>query len=99
VGLLGNVDAVIAKAQKGPVLRQVRLETVGSGRVRVAMPTTVSASYSIATQRPAAIDKVFGVEKVAPPVLVGHLGPTGDSQVRLDVDTGIAGQFMLMPAK
>jgi hypothetical protein len=42
---------------------------------------------------------VFGVEKVAPPVLVGHLGPTGDSQVRLDVDTGIAGQFMLMPAK
>jgi hypothetical protein len=99
VGLLGNVDAVIAKDQKGPVLRQVRLEAIGNGRVRVAMPTTVTASYSIATQQPAVIDKVFGVEKVAPPVLVGHLGPAGDSQVRLNVDTGIAGQFVLLPAK
>ena len=99
VGLLGDVDAVIAKEQKGPALRHVRLEAVGSGRVRVAMPTTVGASYSIATQRPAAIDPVFGVQKVAPPVLIGHLGPAGDSQVRLDVDTGIAGQFVLLPAK
>jgi hypothetical protein len=99
VGLLGNVDAVIAKAQKGPVLRQVRLKAVGSGKVRVAMPTTVSASYSIATQRPAAIDKVFGIEKVSPPSLVGHLGPSGESSLRLDVDTGIAGQFILLPAK
>lgn len=99
VGLLGNVDAVIAKTQKGPVLRQVRLKTAGSGRVRVAMPTTVSASYIIATQRPATIDKVFGVEKVSPPSLVGHLGPSGDSDLRLAVDTGIAGQFILLPAK
>ena len=56
VGLLGNVDAVIAKVQNGPALRQVRLQAIGSGRVRVAMPTTVGASYSIATQLPAAID-------------------------------------------
>jgi hypothetical protein len=98
-GLLGNVDAVIAKTQKGPVLRQVRLKTAGSGRVRVAMPTTVSASYSIATQRPAVIDKVFGVENVSAPSLVGHLGPGGDSDLRLEVDTGIAGQFILLPAK
>ena len=99
VGLLGNIDAVIAKAQKGPGLRQVRLKTVGSGNVRVAMPTTVGASYIIATQRPAAIDKAFGVEKVSPPSLIGHLGPSGDSYLRLDVDTGIAGQFILLPAK
>jgi hypothetical protein len=99
VGLLGNVDAVIAKVQNGPALRQVRLQAIGSGRVRVAMPTTVGASYSIATQVPAAIDAVFGVEKVAPPMLIGHLGPAGDSHVRLDVDTGIAGQFVLQPEK
>jgi hypothetical protein len=99
VGLLGNVDAVIAKVQKGPARRQVRLEAIGNGRVRVAMPTTVGVSYSIATQRPAAIDAVFGIEKVAPPMLIGHLGPAGDSQLRLDVDTGIAGHFVLLPAK
>ena len=99
VGLLGKVDAVIAKVQNGPARRQVRLEAVGGGRVRVAMPTTVGVSYSISTQRPALIDPVFGIEKVAPPLLIGHLGPAGDSQVRLDVDTGIAGQFVLFPAK
>jgi hypothetical protein len=99
VGLLGSIDAVIAKVQKGPALRRVRLESPGSGRVRVALPTTVGVSYSIATQTAPAIDPVFHIEKAAPPVFVGHLGPAGDSQVRLDVDTGIAGQFMLLPAK
>ena len=99
VGLLGNIDAVIASAQKGPELRQVSLKAVGSGKVRVAMPITVGATYHIATQQPAAIDRVFGVKKVSPPSLLGHLGPTGDSSLRLDVDTGIAGQFILLPAK
>jgi hypothetical protein len=99
VGLLGNVDAVIANVQSGPVLRLVRLKMAGSGKVRVAMPTTVSASYMIATQMPALIDKVFGVEKVSPPALVGFLGPVGESSLRLDVDTGIAGQFMMFAAK
>ena len=99
VGLLGTIDAVIAKEQKGPALRRVRLESPGSGRVRVALPTTVGVSYSIATQIPPAIDPVFRIEKAAPPVFIGHLGPAGDSQVRLDVDTGIAGQFTLLPAK
>jgi hypothetical protein len=99
VGLLGNIDAVIAKVQSGPALRQVRLKMAGSGKVRVAMPTTVSASYMIATQTPALVDKVFGFEKVSPPALVGSLGPVGESSLRLDVDTGIAGQFMMFPAK
>jgi len=99
VGLLGSIDAVIAKEQRGPTLRHVRLESPGSGRVRVGMPVGVSASYMVATQRPAAIDKVFGVKKGDPPVLNGHLGPSGESLVRLDVDTGIAGQFMLVPVK
>lgn len=99
VGLLGNVDAVIAKVQNGPVLRHVRLQAIGSGRVRVGLPTGVSVRYNVSTQRPAAIDRVFSVKDVQPPVLFGHLGPAGDSQVRLDVDTGIAGQFMLLPVK
>lgn len=99
VGLLGNVDAVISKVQRGPTLRHVRLEAVGSGRVRVGLPTSVSVSYTVASQRPAAFDPVFKVEKVDPPVLIGHLGPSGESSVRLDVDTGIAGRFMLVPAK
>jgi hypothetical protein len=99
VGLLGNVDAVIARVQNGPALRRVRLEAAGSGRVRVAMPTTVGASYGIVTQLPATIDAVFGIKKTVPPGLVGHVGPAGDSQLRLDVDTGIAGQFILLPAK
>ena len=99
VGLLGDVDAVIAKEQRGPARRLVQLKTIGNGRVRVALPISVGASYFVATQRPAAIDKVFGVEKVIPPILPGHLGPAGDSHIRLDVDTGIAGQFILLPAK
>jgi hypothetical protein len=99
IGMLGSIDAVIAKEQRGPTLRHVRLESPGSGRVRVGMPVGVSASYMVGTQRPAVIDKVFGVKKVDPPVLNGHLGPSGTSLVRLDVDTGIAGQFMLFPVK
>ena len=63
------------------------------------MPTGLSASYMVATQRLAVIDKAFGVTKVAPPVLNGHLGPSGESLIRLDVDAGIAGQFMMFPAK
>lgn len=99
VGLLGKIDAVIAAAQHGPASRDVRLAAAGSGAVRVALPTTVGASYHVSTQRPAAIDKVFHVEKTAPPSLIGHLGPAGESHIRLDVDTGIAGQFILVPAK
>ena len=99
VGLLGNVDAVIARVQNGPPRRHVRLQAIGNGRVRVAVPTAMSVSYNVATQRPAAIDPVFGVKKVEPPVLVGYLGPSGESLIRLDVDTGIAGQFMMFPAK
>ncbi len=98
-GLLGDVDAVIAKEQNGPGLRRVRLRTIGSGRVRVAMPTTVGAGFNVSTQRAAAIDPVFRVEKLTPPLLNGHVGPAGDTQVQLDVDTGIAGQFVMLPAK
>jgi len=98
-GLLGDVDAVIAKAQNGSTARDVRLATIGSGRVRVAMPTTISASYKIATNAAAEFDQIFHVEKVAPPVLIGSVGPPGASQIRLDVDTGIAGRFIMLPAK
>jgi hypothetical protein len=99
VGLLGDVDAAIAAEQKGPERRLVQLKTIGSGKVRVILPTTVSASYFVATQRPAAIHTIFGVEKADPPMLPGHLGPAGESHIRLDVDTGIAGQFILLPPK
>jgi hypothetical protein len=37
--------------------------------------------------------------RVGLPSLVGHLGPSGESSLRRDVDTGIAGQFILLPAK
>lgn len=95
VGMLGNIDAEIAKSQNGPTLREIQLAAAGSGRVRVAMPTTVGASYRITSQRPPVIDPVFGTRNA----LIGHLGPAGDSAVRLSVDTGIAGQFTLLPAK
>jgi len=100
VGLLGNVDVVIAAVQKGPALRLVNLEAIGSGRVRVAMPTTVTASYDISTRQTAVIDKVFRVDKVKPPLLTGYIGSGGNSSdIRLMADTGIAGQFTLVPAK
>lgn len=100
VGLLGNVDVVIAAVQKGPALRLVNLEATGSGRVRVAMPTTVTASYNISTQQAAVIDKVFRVDKVKPPILSGYIGAGANrSDIRLMADTGIAGQFTLVPAK
>lgn len=98
-GLLGDVDAVIANAQNGPTARDIRLATIGSGRVRVAMPTTISASYKIATNAAAEFARIFHVEKVAPPVLIGSVGPPGASRIRLDVDTGIAGRFIMLPAK
>jgi hypothetical protein len=98
LGLLGNIDVVLSKDQKGPARRRVRLHAPGSGRVRVAMPTTVGASYSITTQTRATVDAAFEFEKVTPPIPRGHVG-TADDHVFLDVDTGIAGQFMLVRAK
>jgi hypothetical protein len=78
----------------------VNLEAIGSGHVRVAMPTTVTASYNISTQRTAVIDKVFRVDKVKPPLLTGYIGGGANrSDIRLVADTGIAGQFTLVPAK
>lgn len=98
VGLLGDVDAVIAKAQKGPARREVKLSAVGAGQVRVAMPPDVAASYRIWTQRPAYFAPVFGERKTDAGVLSGQVGPPGD-QVSLEVDTGISGRFGLVPAK
>ena len=47
VGLLGNVDAVIAKEQNGPGLRRVRLRTIGSGRyVSRCRPRSARATTS-----------------------------------------------------
>ncbi len=98
LGLLGNIDVVLSKEQKGPARRLVRLHAPGRGRVRVAMPTTIGASYSISTQTPVAVDAAFEFEKVTPPIPRGHVGTT-DDQVFLDVDTGISGQFMLARAQ
>jgi hypothetical protein len=97
-GLLGNVDAMIAKAQKGPARREVKLSVVGGGQVRVAMPSDVAASYRISTQRPAYFAPVFGERKTEPGLLSGHVGPLGE-QVYLNVETGISGRFGLLPAK
>jgi hypothetical protein len=99
IGLLGKLDAVIAKEQKGPSRRRISLQSIGSGAVRVGLPTTVTASYKVATNATPIVDPVFGIEKMAPPVAVGSVGPPGQSDVWLDVDTGIAGQFTLFRAK
>jgi len=99
IGMVGNIDVAIAKAQKGPLRRDVQLRAPGSGRVRVVLPTTVSVSYRVGTQRPAVIDPIFAVKKVAPPILIGQVGPLGESVVHLDVDTGIAAQFVMQAAK
>lgn len=66
-GLLGNVVAVLAKRQRGPANREVRLSAIGGGHVRVLLPQGVGLGYRVSSQRPAWFDAVFGEQKTAPP--------------------------------
>lgn len=93
VGLLGNIDAIISAT--GSSERRVRLEAIGNGQVRVALPTTLRVSYSIASQMKPTIDPAFKLEKPLGSSLIGHWGPPGQSELFLTVDTGISGRFVL----
>jgi hypothetical protein len=90
VGLLGNIQASLAR---GGRRRDVRLNSPGSGRVRVVMPTDLSVRYSIATQLAPRIDPAFGIT-ANKGFLVGSTSPLA-TEVDLTVDTGIAGEFVL----
>ena len=90
VGLLGNIQASLAR---GGRRRDVRLNSPGSGRVRVVMPRDLSVRYSIATQLAPRIDPAFGITAKKGP-LVGSTSPLA-TEVDLTVDTGIAGEFVL----
>jgi hypothetical protein len=90
VGLLGNI---VAGLNRGGRKREVRLNSPGSGRVRVVMPKDLSVRYSISTQRPPRIDPAFGITAKSGP-LFGSTSPS-ESEVVLTVDTGIAGEFVL----
>jgi hypothetical protein len=90
VGLLGNIQAGLAS---GTRRREVRLNSPGSGRVRVVMPKDLSVRYSISTQRPPRIDPAFGIA-VKNGSLMGTTSPLA-TEVVLTVDTGIAGEFVL----
>jgi hypothetical protein len=91
VGLLGNIQVGLAHGSKGR--REVRLNSPGSGRVRVVMPKDLSVRYSIATQRAPRIDPVFKIE-AKNGLMTGSTSPLA-TEVDLTVDTGIAGEFVL----
>jgi hypothetical protein len=90
VGLLGNIQAML---NHGKRRRDVRLNSPGSGRVRVVMPANLSVRYSISSQMPLRIDPAFGITAKKGP-LAGSTSPLA-TEVVLTVDTGIAGEFVL----
>jgi hypothetical protein len=92
VGLLGNIATVISPTGRGQT-RRINLKAIGNGQIRVALPTTLRVSYSIASQTRPTIDQAFKLEKALGPLLLGHWGPAGDSELYLTVDTGIAGRL------
>ena len=92
VGLLGNIQAGLAA---GKQRREVRLNSPGSGRVRVVMPRDLSVRYMISTQRTPRIDPAFGIKVTqGQGLLTGATSPLA-TEVVLTVDTGIAGEFVL----
>lgn len=91
VGMLGNIQAGLAHGSKGG--REVRLDSPGSGRVRVVMPQDLSLQYRISTQRPPRIDPAFKIEGKNG-LMTGSTSPLA-TEVELTVDTGIAGEFVL----
>jgi hypothetical protein len=90
VGLLGNIQARLASGKRR---REVRLNSPGSGRVRVMMPKALSVQYRVSTQLPPRIDPAFGITAKKGP-LVGSTSPLA-TEIDLTVDTGIAGEFVL----
>ena len=95
VGLLGNIQATLAH---GSQRREVRLDSPGSGRVRVVMPRDLSVHYYISTQLPPRIDPAFGIT-AKKGLLVGSTRSLA-TEVELSVETGIAGEFVLQqPAR
>ena len=97
VGLLGNIQAGLIVGQKR---REVHLDSPGSGRVRVVMPTDLSVRYSVSTQRTPRIDPAFKITaKPGQGLIFGSTSPLA-TEVVLNVDTGIAGEFVLQrPAR
>jgi hypothetical protein len=91
VGLLGNIQAGLVA--NGTRARKVDLHSPGSGRVRVVMPRGLSVSYSISTQVAPRMDPAFGITPKTG-LMAGSTSPLA-SEVRLTVETGIAGQFVL----
>lgn len=95
VGMLGTIEAVLTHGSRR---REVRLNSPGSGRVRVVMPRDLSVRYVIATQLPPRIDPAFGITG-RKGSLVGSTSSQA-TEVDLNVDTGIAGEFVLQrPAR
>jgi hypothetical protein len=94
VGLLGNIQ--VGLARNGKQRRDVRLNSPGSGRVRVVMPRDLSVRYNISTQRAPRIDPVFGIA-AKNGLITGSTSPLA-TEVDLIVDTGIAGEFVLQPS-
>jgi hypothetical protein len=90
VGLLGNIQAVLISGKRR---RDVRLNSPGSGRVRVVMPKDLSIRYNVSTQRPPRLDPALGIA-VKNGGLMGSNSPLA-TEVDLTVDTGIAGEFVL----
>ncbi|HUR33306.1 MAG TPA: hypothetical protein VM032_05890 [Vicinamibacterales bacterium] len=91
VGLLGNIQAGLAR--DGKQRRDVRLDSPGSGRVRVVAPRGLSMRYTVSTQRTPRIDPAFGIAPKSG-LISGSTSPLA-TEVNLIVDTGIAGEFVL----
>ena len=93
VGMGGNISYRIVG--EGRLGRVVDLHTPLSGQVVVTVPPRVPVFYSILTQGVPVLDKSFGIDPVKGP-RIGHIG-SGATEVRLTVNTGIAGRFVLRP--
>jgi hypothetical protein len=78
--------------------RSVRLEAIGNGQIRLALPPTLRVFYSISSQLAPTVDPAFKLDKAAGPLITGRWGPPGDSELTLNVDTGIAGRLVVRRA-
>jgi hypothetical protein len=93
VGMGGNISFRIVG--EGRLGRVVDLHTPLSGQILVTLPPRVPVFYSILSQGVPVLDKSFGIDPVKGP-RIGHIGG-GATEVRLTVNTGIAGRFVLRP--
>jgi hypothetical protein len=93
VGMGGNISFRIV--EEGRLGRVVDLHTPLSGQIVVTLPPRVAISYNIMSQTVPVLHPSFGVDPVKGP-RIGHIGG-GATEVRLTVNTGIAGRFVLRP--